>query len=152
LLLDRSVESEKDFERACTVLAKLDDVSEPRPAEVEFALLLRYHLDKPWNWELLRKALELRRVAELAAVGLEAGGLKPGTTAYSEQVHRWIKADVLKGDQARVLGQDLLFATSKGVKGPADYLNEAAEAYQQVQSRANPVREALAVRDRAFAE
>jgi hypothetical protein len=151
LLLDRAAQSEADLRRACDVFAKLEVGIEPRPAEVQFALLLSANLEKPLNGPQVQKALQLRRLAELAAVGLEDPSLKVGAAAYSEQVNRWIRADVLKGDEARVLGEDLLIATAKVVKGPDAYFADAEASYKEAQRKAKLVREALRVRDRGFA-
>ena len=47
LLLDKAQESDAQFLRACDILPKFDDdVIEPRPVEMQFALMLRWNLDE----------------------------------------------------------------------------------------------------------
>jgi hypothetical protein len=101
----------------------------------------------------LHTALELRLLAEEAALGL--GKEKAGETlpACSEEVLPWIAARIAAADEKRRLGHDLLFASDAKSWTEADrLLGEARPLYEQAQEVALGVRRARAVSDRVLAE
>src|SRR5262249_9833768 len=103
--------------------------------------------------ETLRKALEVRRLAEEAAVGLGSTGAKESLPGYAEQVHPWIKKKIEDADKERRFGEDLLFASdNEHWKQANGHLTNAQDFYVEAQKDALEVRRALKARDQAFAE
>jgi Mg-chelatase subunit ChlD len=154
LLLDKARGSEKDFVRACGILRALDDAGSLRPAEAHFALMVDHvftqYLEKSWKWPTLQLALEVRVLAESAALGLNAGAT--GGAAYSERVLPWIQSQIDSADKLRRQGEDLLFGSASEVVEAEKVLKEAKQQYVEAQTQAEKVREAFRVRDRALAD
>jgi uncharacterized caspase-like protein len=154
------------------VLEKLEDIVDPkycRPAEAHYLRMLRPNPNDPAERapaaallredqrELLRLSLEVRRQAELAALGLAdaRAGLLP---AYSEQVRPWVSAAIDQADKSRRLGEDLLFtsqpgsAKAEGGQSAKELLDGAMGDYRKAQGIAAVVRRALFQRDKALAD
>jgi hypothetical protein len=154
LLRQAEADPPRGLKRARALLAALDEGRDPRPAEAQSLVLLeRDRIKQPPEplWGAVKNALQVRRLAEEAAVGLKADKASADLPAYSEQVQPWIRAAVTKGDESRRPGQDLLLAS-----GPADWkeadklLGEARGHYQEAQELALRVRAALQQRDEAL--
>lgn len=141
-------------------LAALDDPVEPRrSAEAHFLMMLHKAAplqsllkDKQGCWGRLKRVLEVRLLAEKAAVGLTAERGDDRLPAVSEQVHPWIKEEIERADQERRKGEDLLFTSSPESWREADKaLDDATDLYKACQEEARRVRLALLQRDRAMA-
>jgi hypothetical protein len=150
LLLQRAAESpERNLARAAR-LAHLADGPGLRPAEAHFLVMLARHLPAPPAGErdaLLALALRVRRQAERAALSVA-----PGAYPYAEQVFYWTGPAVERADGRRQAGQDLVFATEAAdLDRAAEYLREAAGAYDAAARDADVLRRALATRDRVLA-
>lgn len=122
------------------------------PAEVHFLRMLKNHLPSGSGErvpeETIRRALVVRRLAEQTALGAA-----PGEYAHSEEVFPWIKDLVEKADEARRWGEDLLFADERSAwDEAAEALEEARRLYRDAGQRADEVRAAIEVRDRALDE
>jgi len=162
LLLTEALQSDAAFTRACDILANPglnDSIAPEHPAEVHVALMFARYLPKDGrNVAAIKKALEVRRQAEEAVLGI--GGSTPMPT-YSEQILPWIRSDLEKAslekpgigraDAARRTGEDLLFAVARQAGPAAAATDKAAKEYSALQDKAAIVRQALLVRDRAFA-
>ncbi len=162
LLLTAGLQSDAAFSRACDILANPglnDQVAPEHPAEVHAALMFARYLPREGrNIAGIKKALEVRRQAEEAVLGI--GGSTPMPT-YSEQILPWIRGDSDKAsldklsiglaDTDRRKGEDLLFALARQATGAAAATDKAAKEYSTLQDKAAVVRQALLVRDRAFA-
>jgi Mg-chelatase subunit ChlD len=146
------------------LLGRLEDPTEPSPAEMHYLVMLRpgkqadgplaplLRKDDPKSRELLRKALRVRLLAEEAAAGLRPGD--GGSPALSAEVLAWTRKILDKADGERRKGQDLLF-TSEEVKAWPEAekaLDDAASLYEKARDEAGKVRRAILARDRALAE
>jgi hypothetical protein len=157
LLLQRARTSDKDFDRVCTILPKLDDEIAPRrPAEAHFALMMKrdYIPDEIRDGARIRKALATRILAEEAALGLPRSDAKlpDSFTPYSEQLLPWINKDVVSADKVRRKHEDLLFASPKEATRLGGTLGNPEDLYQKVQDRAKNVQTALSLRDQMLAD
>lgn len=153
LILERiAAQPDANLEPGSRILAALDETLNPRPAEVQFTVLLNRDLaEKRPPAALLTRALEVRQRAEEAALG--AGGRsKDGfLAAYSEQVHPWVREQIVAGDQKRRLAQDLLLAADEDSwKQAGTLLDEADKSYEAAQTNAVQVRKAIRARDEAL--
>lgn len=135
---------------AVDLIRALDDPGRPRPAEVHDLLMYRlFRVDSPPDRpiafdESVRRAVEVRRRAEEAALGIRRGGRYP----YSEQVEPWVRSRVEAGDRLRRLGQDLLFASDPaGWAEALSRLDAARKSYAEAVEAAGVVRDAIATRD-----
>jgi len=109
LLLNEMVRGRKpdDMQRVIGVLPKVLVSPEfaPRPAEAHFVAMMNEFREKNKNealpsHEQLSNALEVRILAEKAAVGLGPEKRRDkNLPLYSEQVFPWIKSDIEKGDR-----------------------------------------------------
>jgi hypothetical protein len=98
---------------------------------------------------LISRALEVRRLAERAAVGASA---KADDYSRGEQVYPWSKAKVEDADRNRRKGEDLLLSSQKADwDAAATALNTAQRDYDEAIRRSTAIRAALALRDRALA-
>ncbi len=105
------------------------------------------------DWPLVQTSLQLLRLSEQAAWGLDAEPANERLPAYSEQVLPWIQKLVDSADEPRRLGQDLLFASSPAEWDKAKKLfDEARPGYVTAQELAVKIRRALEVRDQLYAE
>src|SRR5262249_28744119 len=122
--------------------------------EAHFLAMLKTYLpplkDRPPPfWKLISQALQVRRLAERAAVGIPAA---PNDYAYSEQVRAWTEPLVKQADLRRRLGEDRLFASDDRAWNQAkEALSDAETIYQRALGQAKAIRSALATRDRVFA-
>ena len=149
LVIDRIITDPKaNLDPGCKILAALDETLNPRPAEVQFTVLLQRDLaEKQPGPDLLTKALQVRLRAEEAALGV-GGRTKTPLPAYSEQVFPWVRDKVLAADLKRREAQDLLLAVDEGSwKQAASLLDEADKSYEAAQTDALNVRKALKARD-----
>jgi Mg-chelatase subunit ChlD len=144
------------------LLGSVDPVApDCRTAEAHYLMmladnlpLLRPEVEAGKRWPLVQTSLQLRRRAELAALGLDEKKDGERLPAYSEQVLPWIQEMIKKADRPRRLGQDLLFASSTAEWDQAKkLLNEDANpGYMKAQDLAVKIRRALDLRDRLYAE
>lgn len=137
-------------------IGEIDDGGTSRPAEAQLAEMLAKYATLPGGQkpgsELIRLALEVRRLAERTVLSVESVDRTPGHP-YSERLSRQLADDVAKADRDRRRGEDLLFAAVEPHHAEAKRLLQSAESqYQQVQKKAAPVRKALEVRDAVFAD
>jgi hypothetical protein len=131
------------------------------PAEAHYLVVLQQALEeaskaspgKPEGGRGLRAALEVRLLAEEAALGLGKEKAGEALPACSEQVLPWIRAVIESADEKRRLGHDLLFASdARNWAESGRLLGEARPLYEQAQAAALDVRRAASVRDRVLAE
>ncbi len=160
-LFAKAAGSLEDLREAGPALEAFQGLGRLRSAEAHYAVMLHRHYlamppllsGRPPDWPLLRASLNVRRLAEEAALGLkpEADNLPP----YSEQVQPWIQLlfDGADGaDQQRRDAQDLLFAERKEDGKAQELLKSAKESYERGQNVALGLRTAFFARDRALAE
>jgi hypothetical protein len=125
-----------------------------QPAEAHFLRMLNGNLrvrnpESP-VWEPVQRSLEVRRLAERAALGV---GEKAISFQYCEQVQPWIEPLIVKADDQRRQAEDLIFSTAKNGWSLADQsLAEAGALYKRAVNRAQPIRAALLVRDQVLAD
>lgn len=147
---------EANLAKVAMRLAQLQEPDVPLSAEAHFLTMLDQGRGHPSNehrssyWDRLRQALRVRRLAELAALGVAPGSV--GSTP-SEQLVPWIAPRVEQADELRRRGEDLLFATSESEWNDARVaLNRAEATYKAAVARAGALRRAIATRDRAMAD
>lgn len=156
LLVSRAAQNPgPDLKDVARILPALDEAIGVRPAEAHYLIMLQRDLaEKPPKAELLSKSLQLRQLAEEAALGLQVpGDAKAAPPAYCEQVYPWIRKKVEEADQKRRLGQDLLFAADAKSGAEAErLLDEALELYKSAQKDALDLRKAMRLRDELYVE
>lgn len=158
----KQVVAEKDLktarERAVGFLGKLPTRGE-RPAEVLLlALVTKPILDgerPPELDALLRKALQVRRLAEEAAWGLSEANDRPskGSLAppYAERIVPWLQPTIEQADTKRRMAEDALFSSNPDDWKEADaLLTQAEAAYQEARKEAAAVRAALGACDELY--
>lgn len=120
---------EQTLTRLSRLLQLVEDPSRPRPVESHFvALLKRDMADPPPPAGLIQHAIRSRVTADRCANSVTDEKRYP----YSERVHPFIKAQLLKADQSRLNGQDRLFAAEAKVWQEADTaLKSAGQGYQE---------------------
>ena len=114
-ILARAVQSPDSYKQACEllnspVLAEGADPQVPLPAEANFAVM-NFALTAPRGqeppllpasaappWDLVEQALDVRQIAEAAALGMDA---KTPPPPLSEQLLHWIQSDVEAADKGR---------------------------------------------------
>jgi hypothetical protein len=154
-LLNRAAGDPVRYLRRAAERIKLSKGSDdPLPAEAHLLVMLRKYLPleqrPPAAWSPVKQALQVRRLAERAALGLAD---RPEGYPYSEQVHAWTAAILDRGDEHRCEGEDHLFAADERAWSQArDSLNAAETQYRRAVRQAGLIRAALAIRDRAAAE
>jgi hypothetical protein len=132
---------------------EVDDGGASRPAEAHLAVMLARQAslpgsDKPAP-QLMRLALEVRRLAEEAMLSVGTSSGHP----YSERISQQLALDVAKADRDRRRGEDLLFAAVEPFHAEAQKLLQSAKTqYEQVRTNTAPVRRACEVRDAVFAD
>jgi len=166
VLIERAIEAPREnLSHAAELLRLTYDGVHPLPAEAHFLIMLERDLPS-WNGEsrptaplwqrpdVLKRALQVRLLAEKAAVGGRTLStifekLLPGSRApYSAQLLPWYREEVERGDLSRRKGEDLLFATdAASLERAAEYLAEAEKSYLLAQETALRARQAYAVRD-----
>lgn len=154
-LYHRAMQSpESQLAKAAALVLALDDPSGLRPAEPHYLAMLQRDRYQTPDWPLIHKALEVRRLAEEASLGLKLDDAESARLpSYGEQVYPWIKAKVEAADLERQLGQDLVFASETADwKKAHERLDQARQLYLEAQEIGLEVRRALRVRDRLFAE
>jgi hypothetical protein len=155
LVLDKITQDPTaNLNAGCSIVAALDEVLNPRPAEVHFAIMLQRDLaEKRPPADVLTRALKTRQLAEEAALGTgnSLDGKEEHVPPCCEQVHPWIRLKVEEGDRKRRLAQDLLFAgDGRSWEQAGALLAEAQQAYESAQADALPLRKALQARDLAL--
>src|SRR5262249_24511882 len=117
------------------------------------AVLSRGGDDSRRGDKLLSVALELRRQAERAALGLRDEEIpEQRLPAYSERVDRWLSKEIDDADQERRLGEDLLLATQpEDWKKAVEQLKKATDRFAAIQARALTLRQAFKLRDELLA-
>ena len=146
-----------DFREAMGALMRLSDPRGPRPAEGHFLAILLRDLPaglagRPEGRAVVARALEVRRLAERAALGV-AEGDQTRSRSYAEQIAPLVDGPVKEGDRARRLAEDLLFASDPARWREAESgLIRARSKYREAEDLASRLRAALAARDRAFAD
>lgn len=155
-LLRRAAESPSgNLAQAVSRLRLTRGTDFPQPAEAHFARMIGKYLEtsklSARDWALLGKAINVRRHAEMSAVG--AFGLGDKSHAYSEQSQVWIKSLVEQADVLRREGEDKIFATGDQARVEARQGFDRAEVlYGQSDLLAASVRDAHALRDRLLSE
>jgi hypothetical protein len=153
LLTDSEGVTLKQLETADQELKLLYEQSGPPPVEAHFVRMLHRFLGTDGrpvpSPRLLRKAIEVRLLAENAAWRFGAKDQYP----YAEFVFSWVGHHVEAGDQARQLGQDLLFSHSPDDWSAADkFFDTASTHYQLALSDGQRVAKALAIRDQVLVQ
>jgi hypothetical protein len=126
----------------------------PQPAEVHLLRMISHWFPdsrsaSPRVWDLIRRALTIRRLAERAAAGASE---QPADYLRGEQVYPWNNEKVAAADLNRRIGEDLLFSSEKTAwDKAAKAFDQAMEDYNEATARSAGVRAALAARDRALA-
>jgi hypothetical protein len=132
-----------------------------RPAEVHYSTML--HSDKvdtsplrpllgANEWTKVGRALTVRLLAEEAALGLGPSKDVRDVPGCSEQVRPWIASLIRDADARRRHGEDLLFSSAKKDWDVAEgELQKAATQYEEAESVAADIRQAVWQRDRALA-
>lgn len=155
LLYQRAIVQPNDLDRAADILLSpaFHDESAPRPAEAHFLVMLKRDRFSSLSADRIKQALEVRRLAEAAALGLTPGDRDSDRLpAYSEQVLSWIEKKLQEADGERQLGEDLLFASKEDDWKKADtHLKNARERYGKEQEAALALRRAFFVRDKLLA-
>ncbi|MEQ8790289.1 MAG: hypothetical protein RIC55_28595 [Pirellulaceae bacterium] len=146
-LLDRVIEDPAgNLSTAAAIVETVADPLRPRPAEIHFMLMLHRYLPAEAlsedGGQRIRTALDVRRMAERAAVGLQKNG-----SAFSEVVSPWIAETVEDGDRQRRMGEDLLFAAAAQRAGADEYFQAARRSYDLALDMALKLRNSLHVRD-----
>ncbi len=125
----------------------------PRPAEVHYLTMLIQEKmgvsrDPAPDFELLRKSLTIRRLAERAALAVPDEGKHP----YSEILFPWNRDRLAKADALRRPGEDYLFGSNADdwEKGRR-LLAQAETSYRDIQNDSQLYRRALDMRDTAYA-
>lgn len=152
LLLRRAADDPAENLRPCyDILQLLDDPLHPWPAEIHSLVMLQRDLASPKPDEklsdLIQLSLRVRRLAEQTALAT-SGGRHP----YSEQVYRWIGAQVDQADELRRRGEDLLFGGAANWPDARDLLKRAQDSYERTHRLARKIGRALNVRNRLFSE
>jgi hypothetical protein len=152
-MLKLAVEKPDRFSDIANRIGEIDDGGASRPTEAHLAVMLARNTalpgsDKPAS-QLVRLALEVRRLAEEALLSVGTSNGHP----YSERLSRQLADDVIKADRDRRHGEDLLFAAVDPHHAEAQKLLQSAKLqYEQVRVKAAPVRRACEVRDAVFAD
>ncbi len=137
--------------RAAAVLDLITADTGPRPAELHFLYMLLRNLHGAPEAPALQLVCRTRREAEEAALALPPASAA-GSPAYSECVFPWIRDKILKADEERRQGEDLLFSSVKDQRQQAEtHLNRALKLYGEARDDGRKVAQALAWRDRLFA-
>ncbi len=136
-------------------LAKLLDQPTQRPAELNFLIMLQRDLPGTWKAgagvDLVHRALEIRRLAERAALGLAEQSAGPDQVVASPLVAAWIGIKIGEGDTHRRRAEDLLFASDLGNSVNSAY-DQAERAYKGAIAAADKVRSAILARNRALSD
>ena len=153
LLRQAAATPERDLKAVADLLTATEWSSAVRPAEAQYLVLLARDLVPQPPWPAVTDALDLRRVAEEAALGMKhdakaSAALPP----YSEELLSWIQRGVEDGDKDRRPGQDLLLASrAQDWSDASKHLAKARDHYQKAQDTALKLRAALHARDEALA-
>jgi serine/threonine-protein kinase len=161
LFLDRAaVDPQQNLRKAADLLHILCWKGNERPAELHFLAMLQapdnLAPDRP-PADLLATALKVRALAENVALAIPLDRAeyrprqRPTMHPYSEQVFPWIQAKVLRADEQRQQGQDLLFADKDSWGKARQLLADAEKLYREAQDDAAAVRGAMQTRDEVFA-
>ncbi|HEX4150467.1 MAG TPA: hypothetical protein VHY20_15825, partial [Pirellulales bacterium] len=135
--------------KASELVSSLDDPLSIRPAEVHFLVMLGRDLPQPCPRnlsDLVRTALQVRRLAEMAALGV-----KSDAHPYSEEVTCWTHEIIAIADQHRRAGEDRLFADSSNWPFARRDFEQARAWYQQAQVASAGLARACGVRDQLAA-
>jgi hypothetical protein len=153
-LLERA-SADQAFQKAAGKLEITHQRSDsPQPAEAHFLRMIARWFpagrpSEPQLRGLISRALEVRRLAERAAVG---ASVKADVYSRGEQVYPWITAKVEAADRHRRMGEDLLLSSEKRDWDRAGQALAAAKrGYDDANERSAEIRKALALRDRALA-
>lgn len=127
-----------------------------RPAEAHFLLMLLEHLHPTAPQEALpqlKLALQVRLLAERAALAISKNEVVNRAHPYSEVVFSWIQDKVLEADKNRRLGEDWLFGEGASHWNKAnEHLSQAGKQYGDALADAEVIRDAMDKRDRIMAE
>lgn len=157
LLVDRAMKDPaRNLKRAARAVRAVEDGGAVRPAEAHFLVMLDEHRTRskddgvPWepaDWNVVQRALQVRLLAEEAAL---CKGLTDPLPAYTEEVYRWIQPAVEKADADRQFGEDDLLAARE--KEAQKLLLSAEKTYTQAIADAKCIRQALWARDTVLAQ
>ncbi|MDX2039325.1 MAG: hypothetical protein SFX72_21940 [Isosphaeraceae bacterium] len=154
---DRLAKSTDDLAGSIEKIRSLTSEIRPRPipAEIEFAAILAKMvptsaLESADYAGQFARALGLRARAERIAPVARDPERRFG---YGERVLPWIRTTLGEADAARRQGEDLLFSSeSKDWFRAAEAFTQAHTRYDDADGRAEAVRTALEIRDRAYAD
>lgn len=147
----------QNLDVAARQLLGLLDPDVPRPTETHFLLMLSRASKRLPQGALAKwpaaKALDIRRLAERAALGIGGAEIQSGHF-YSAQILSWLRPVIVWGDEERRRAEDRLFTSEAPVwtDSAVPALTKAEEWYTRAVRRALTLRSALATRDRLFAE
>lgn len=136
-------------QKASQLLTAIEDPLSVRPAEVHFLIMLARDLPRPCSRnlsDLVRSALQVRRLAERAALGVQ-----PGRHPYSEKVGMWIRDTIAAADRCRRAGEDRLFGEEAEWPAARRDFELAKACYLQAQQTAATLAAAWDLRDRLAA-
>ncbi len=148
----------EEFDRADTVLRLLRSPAASLPVEAHYVAMLLVTLDAKATMDLVQTALRVRQLAEQASLGAVAdtrgsGFLKRDMAhPYSEWVFPVVRDKIMRADQHRLHGEDLLLASqSTSWKEASEDFKKAESLYNDAAKDAIVLREALQVRDEVLA-
>ena len=155
-----------DIDRAARLMARpgLTEAGTPRPAEAHLLVMTHQFFSDPRPrssvgnageppLETWKRALVVRRLAELAALGLNVVPTGRPPHPYSEQLWKFLGPAVETADIRRRDGEDWLFSSQEAGHGRArQEIDAAAKQYEDVLRQAKSLQAAYAVRDEALAD
>lgn len=133
--------------RAAELVRVIRDPSRPLPAELHFLVMLNRDLATPRPPDdLISTAIATRRLAERAALGVEAGGV-----ALPDYIRRWVAPIIDKADEERRSAEDLLFSSlaSDWNESRARF-EKARKSYDVAKRRAEIVQSAVEIQTRVI--
>jgi hypothetical protein len=155
----------EDIDRAARLMARpgLDGAGTPRPAEAHLLVMTRQFFADPRPrasgiageppLDTWKAALNVRRLAEQAALGLNAASTGRPSHPYSEQIWTFLGPTVETADIRRRDGEDWLFSSQEAGHGRArQEIDAAAKQYEDVLRQAKSLQAAYAARDEALAD
>lgn len=135
------------------LLEHLDKRNSARAVETQYLDIVLQDVDaqSPPPVARIQQALQVRLLAEQAA--LASTGEPTKRHSYSEVVLPWIRHNVEDADKDRRRGEDWLLGSNLDAQTKAaEQLGSARQKYDAARSDARILQEALATRDRLFAE
>ncbi len=155
-----------DVDRAAKLMDRpgLKESGTPRPAEAHLLVMTHQFFSDPRAqastgntaeppFDTWKRALDVRRLAEQAALGVNAAPSGAAPHPYSEQLWTFLGPTVETADIRRRDGEDWLFSSQEAGHARArQEMDAAAKQYEDVLRQAKSLQAAYAVRDMALAD